>query len=223
MGEEFSWLRNAVVTMGHKTIEAVEYSITAMLTNDTEKAEHARKIEKLIDSMYYTINEYCLNKLADHTYTRMNINYLVNSLKIAMELERICDYANQIAKIEQKKLAKQDTAILDSLKSSVANMQEQTLQMLKMALRCYENLDETHIQAILDMDSTVDKKNREIFREMICLSSVNPWSQEVVMDYYTAVRYIQRVGDRATNIAELAYYIITGLPIRQGEIWYDGG
>lgn len=216
MPEEFAWLKSSVLTMGYKTLEAVDNSITSILMKDTVSAANARGIEKQIDDMYHTINEYCLNALANQAYTRININFLVNSLKIAIELERIGDYANQIAKIEQKKLSKQNTDILDPVKNSVAKMKTQTVDMLKSALLCYENFDAHLVQSIIDMDDAVDQKNRELFRQMICLGSINPWSQEVVMDCYTVVRYIERVGDRATNIAELVYYIIKGTPLKAG-------
>ena len=211
---EDNWLQNAVLEMGRKTLAAVDNSIIAMLMNDTTIAVKVRETEKQVDSMYHSINEYCLDLLANNFYPRTKINFLVNSLKIAMELERICDYANQIAKIEQKKLSKQNTEVIASLKISVAKMQEQSVDMVRLSLVCYEKLDSELVNTILDMDDEVDKRNRELFRDMLCLSSINPWSQEVVMDYQTAVRYIERVGDRATNIAELVYYIIHGQSLK---------
>ena len=102
MPEQFSRLKQCVLVMGNKTLLAVDTSITAMTSNNTATASEVRNVEKLVDSMYHSINEQCLELLASKQRSRGEVNYVVNSLKIAMELERICDYANQIAKLVQK-------------------------------------------------------------------------------------------------------------------------
>lgn len=225
MINEFAWLKQSILTMGNKTVQAVDMSIQSMLLNDASLAAKVRFIEKRVDSMYYAINEHCLDTLADVAHTRHQVNFLTNSLKIAMELERMCDYANQIAKLVQKKFSQQDVKQLKFCQGDVAEMKEKTLYMLKTALVGYEQLDSELSLAIKQSDALVDKSNKDLFRNMICLVSVNPWMQEVAMDYHVAVRYIERVADRATNIAELVYYIVNGEPIKkkvvQEEIWND--
>lgn len=210
MENNFSWLQKSVLQTGNKTLLAVNKAIQALLENNSAIAAEVRAIERQVDAMYYNINEYCLTTLASRQFSRSEINLITCSLKIAMELERICDYANQISKLVQKKLSKQDTAVLVNMSTMVSKMGEQTLNMLQQALRCYEATDSCSAMVVINSDSVVDKMNKDLFREMLCLVSIHLWAQEAIMDYHVAVRYIERVADRTTNISELVYYIAQG-------------
>lgn len=225
MGENLLWLENAVLAMGKATVRGVERSIQALLYNDMSAAAEARDVEKKIDAMFYVINEYCMAQLVETAYTREQVNFMVSSLKIAMELERIGDYANQIAKIVQRKLSQQDVNAFRSLSSSTIVMRDQSLAMLKSSLQAYKDKNPETASVIKAQDETVDKRNKDLCRNMLCIVSVNSWVQEAVMDYHIAIRYIERVADRATNIAELVYYIVNGESMKkrivQEDIWDD--
>ncbi len=226
MDNNFPGLKQAVAMMGAKTASAVDKSVRSLLDNDAPLAEQVRDTEKQIDAMYQAINEHCLCSMSDGACSREQINFTVNSLKIALEIERIGDYANQIAKMVQRKLSQQDTKEFKACDKDIATMKDQSLHMLTAAIRAYEQDDSETIKMIRASDRQVDKKNKDLFRNMLCLVSVNPWLQEAAMDYHTVVRYIERVADRATNIAELTYYILHGEPIKIRPIpvglWNDG-
>jgi phosphate transport system protein len=115
----------------------------------------------------------------------------------------------------QKKFAAQNMEPLAPLRASVTGMKEQSLEMLWGAVRCYETLDCGLTRQVIEKDTSVDKRNRDLFRDMVCVLSVHPWVQETIMDYHVAIRYIERVADRATNIAELVYYIVQGEPLKK--------
>lgn len=219
------WLEQAVLTMGKTTIRGVENAMQALLHNDTQAAALARETEKKVDAMYYAINEHCLELLTDSAQTRPEVNFIVASLKIAMELERIGDYANQIAKLVQRKLSHQEVESFRSLNPSTLVMRDQSLAMLKEALAAYKERKADMVKIIKAQDETVDKGNKDLYRNMLCIVSVNSWVQEAVMDYHVAIRYIERIADRATNIAELVYYIVQGEHVKkrdvQEDIWHD--
>lgn len=225
MHKKLPWLKNAVLILGSKTLLAVDKSIQALLTNDIQAATEVRQLERLVDSMYHGINEYCLDTLASGEFPRHEVNFIVSSLKIAMELERISDYANQIAKLVQKKLSQQNTENVKTIITTTSAMRDQTLDMLKQSLQSYEKVDVELAKATIEKDSSVDKMNKLLFREMLCLGSLHPWVQEVIMDYHVAIRYIERVADRTTNISELVYYIVQGHSLKSvpysEEIWND--
>ncbi|MDU4959397.1 MAG: phosphate signaling complex protein PhoU [Sporomusaceae bacterium] len=210
----FNWLHQAVLKMGGKTIEAVEKATDALVREDTDLAAAARSLEKSVDAMYVIINERCLDLLSSRERNRTEVNFLASSLKIAVELERICDYANQIAKLVQRKISLQATEATDSLTEVVGKMRRETLYMLKGAIAAYQALDAEAAVKIDANDCVVDQCNRQVFRDIVCILSVHPWAQELVLDYHIAVRYIERMADRATNIAELVYYIVNGQSFR---------
>jgi phosphate transport system protein len=207
-------MHQAVLRMGYKTTEAVEKATDALVKEDTELAAEARNLEKTVDAMYYVINERCLDLLSGQQRSREEVNFLASSLKIAVELERICDYANQIAKLVQRKFSHQATEPTSSLVDVVGTMRRETVGMLQAAISAYQSLDAEAASKINASDSLVDQCNRQVFRNILCILSVNPWAQELVLDYHVAVRYIERMADRATNIAELVYYVATGKPFK---------
>ena len=217
MNQDFSWLKNTTFIMGEKTVDAVDLAMRAMTSKDATAAAAARKIENQVDFLCYEINEHCMGSLAATTCSRSKVNFVVGSMKIARELERICDYANQIAQMVQNKFSQQDMELLSPLHEPAIKMKDESLEMLWAAMKCYEGLDCNLTHQIIDRDTLVDKRNRDLFRDMLCIVSVHPWVQETIMDYYVAIRYIERVADRATNIAKLVYYIVLGEMFPKGK------
>lgn len=211
----FNWLHQAVLKMGGKTIEAVAKATDALVKEDIDLAAAVRNLEKMVDAMYCVINERCLDLLSGQPRSREEVNFLASSLKIAVELERICDYANQIAKLVQKKFSLQATEPANSLIDVIITMRQETLNMLQGSIAAYQALDANAASKIDASDSLVDQCNRQVFRNILCILSVNPWAQELVLDYHVAVRYIERMADRSTNIAELVYYIASGKSFKE--------
>lgn len=204
--------------MGKKTCLAVEKATEALISEDPAIAAEARELEKFVDGMYHVIDERCLDLIAQKERSRDEVNFLASSLKIVIELERICDYANQIAKLVQRKFAFLQTEPTNSLSDTVAAMRKETVSMLQAAITAYSQLDGEAAAKIDASDNLVDQCNKQVFRSILCILSVNPWAQELVLDYHVAVRYIERMADRATNIAELVYYIANGKPFREKEL-----
>ncbi len=217
MNQDFSWLKSTTFIMGEKTANAVDLAMRAMTSKDAPAAAAAREIEKQVNVLYYAINEHCLQTLASATCPRDGVNFIVGSLNIARELERIYDYANKIAKLVQNKFSQQDMELLSPLHEPAITMKDESLEMLWAAMKCYEGMDCNLTHQIIDRDPLVDKRNHDLFRDMLCVVSVHPWVQEMIMDYHVAIRYIERVADRATNIAKLVYYIVLGEPFPKGE------
>ena len=210
----FIWLQQSVIRMGNQTIAAVGKATDALIKEDAALAAEARTHEKTVDAMYQVINERCLELLAEQQRSREEVNFLATSLKIAVELERTCDYANQIAKLVQKKLVFQATDPISCLADVVTKMRKETVCMLQAAISAYHSLNSEAATKINANDCLVDQCNKQVFRDILCILSVNPWAQELVLDYHVAVRYIERMADRATNIAELVYYIASGKPFK---------
>ena len=209
-----AWIQQAVLQMGAKTILASAKATDALVKEDTALATEARELEKTVDAMYYVINESCLDLLSGQQRSREEVNFITSSLKIAVELERTCDYANQIAKLVQRKIAHQATEPTSGLLDVIGTMRQQTVCMLEAAIQAYRSLDASAASSIDASDGKVNQCNRQAFRDILCILSINPWAQELVLDYHVAVRYIERMADRATNIAELVYYISHGKPFK---------
>ena len=207
--EKLTEIKYAMLIMGEKAVEAVKLSIAALLESDTAAAARVREIEKEVDALYCVIDEQCIMALSG-PLDEVSLRFLVGSLKIAIEIERICDYANQIAKKVQKKFSQQDMTSLASLAQAMKEMAQEAGAMLDNALIAYQHGHVDAAAILHDQDTAVDKRNRDLFRSLLCVASLNPWNQEVVLDFHVAVRYVERVADRSANVAELVYYMVTG-------------
>lgn len=207
--DELLQIRQNMLEMGEKTVAAVKLSISALVTNDALAAAKVRDIEKEVDAYYQSIDEQCITALSKQS-DEESLRFLVGSLKIAIEIERSCDYANQIAKRVQKKFSQQDMTALRSQVQAVTHMVQEAVTMLENALVAYEHGDDDAAAKLHVQDDLVDKKTHDLFRSLLCVASLNPWIQEVVLDLHVVVRYVERVADRSANVAELVYYIVRG-------------
>jgi phosphate transport system protein len=202
-------IKQALLDMGEKTAVAIELSIIALVTNDTLTAAKVRDIEKEVDVHYRNIDEQCIVALSKQP-DEESLRFLVGSLKIAIEIERICDYANQIAEMVEKKFSQQDMTALASQVQAATHMVQEAITMLKTALVAYEQSDDDAAANLHVQDDSIDKMTRDLFRSLLCVASVNPWIQEIVLDFHVVVRYVERVANRSANVAELVYYIARG-------------
>ncbi|MBU2701900.1 phosphate transport system protein [Sporomusaceae bacterium BoRhaA] len=207
--DELLRIKQAMLEMGEKAVVAVKLSISALVTNNTLTAAKVRDIEKEVDAYYQSIDEQCISALSKQP-DEESLRFLVGSLKIAIEIERSCDYANQIAKRVQKEFSQQDMTALRSQVQSITHMVQEAVTMLENALVAYEHGDDDAADRLHAQDDLVDKKTHDLFRSLLCVASLNPWIQEVVLDLHVVVRYVERVADRSANVAELVYYIVRG-------------
>ena len=139
-----------------------------------------------------------------------DLRFLVSTLKIATEIERIADYANNISKMVQRKFSHEDMSPTESLKPTVDIMAREAVSMLKEALEAYEKNDAELAALVPNRDALVNRLNKDLFRNILAMATVKKYANELAMDFHTAVRYVERVADRSGNIAEYVYYAVTG-------------
>jgi len=212
---ELSQIRENLKQMGEKTVTALEEALSALVGLNAEAAANTRRLEKEIDAMYKQIDDQCVACIATQQPMASDLRFLVATMKIASEVERIGDYANNIAKMVQRKFTKCDMAPLESLHEKVSLMMREGMGMLGDAIRAYSANDGALALTVLERDVMVNKINRDLYRGILAAATVNPWLQETALDFHTAVRYIERVADRATNVAEWVSYIVTGYRVNE--------
>ncbi len=208
--EELANIKNLTLTMGQKTVDAVRFATQALVANDPDMATKARELEKEVDVLYRQVDDRCIVSIATQQPMAGDLRFLVSTLKIATEIERIADYANNIAKMVQRKFSNEDMSPTESLKPSVDIMSREALSMLMEALEAYEKNDSDLAALVPKRDALVNRLNKDLFRNILAMATVKKYANELAMDFHTAVRYIERVADRSGNIAEYVYYAATG-------------
>jgi len=208
--EEMAELKKMNLDMGYKAVSAVKFAAQALLENNLEIAAQVRSLEKEVDLLYEEVDDRCVAFIATQQPMARDLRFLVSTIKIATEIERITDYANNIAKKVQKKFSQEDVTPLESLKPATDMMIREAVSMLAEALHCYKENDAELAKLITERDAVVNRLNKELFRGTVAMVAVNPYANELAMDFHTTLRYIERVADRSVKIAELVYYEVTG-------------
>lgn len=207
---ELAGIKQLTLEMGQKTVDAVRFATQALISNDVDIAGKARSLEKEVDVLYRQIDDRCIVSIATQQPMAGDLRFLVSTLKIATEIERIADYANNIAKMVQRKFCSEDMSPTESLKPAVDIMSREAISMLTEALTAYEKNDADLAMLVPQRDALVNRLNKDLFRNILAMATVKKYANELAMDFHTAVRYIERVADRSGNIAEYVYYAVTG-------------
>ncbi|WP_425061388.1 Phosphate-specific transport system accessory protein PhoU [Sporomusa carbonis] len=208
--QELASIRTEVKEMGDKTTLSVRTAVNSFIGNNAETALRSRQYEKEVDDMYKQIDDRCIATIATQQPAAADLRFLVSSIKIANEIERVADYANNIAKIVQKKFPRMDLAALTPLSEKVKKIGDLAAGMLADAIKAYDVNDANLASQVRERDAEVNKLNKALLKDILNVAVSDPISQEAVLEYNVAIRYIERVADRATNIAELVFYTATG-------------
>ncbi|WP_371381555.1 phosphate signaling complex protein PhoU [Sporomusa aerivorans] len=212
--QELTGIREAIKNMGERATLSVQMAVGSFTTNDVSCAMRSRQYEKEVDAMYKEIDDKCIVTMATQQPAAIDLRFLVSSIKIANEIERIADYANNIAKIVQKKFPGLELSSLAPVSARITKLGDMAVEMLADSIKAYELNDANLASLVRERDVEVNKLNKQLLKDILNIAIDNPGNQEVVLEYNVAIRYIERVADRATNIAEWVFYIATGYRMR---------
>ncbi len=209
--EELDQIRTLTQKMGEITLGFVASAVDSLVGLDAENAKRIRPAEKEIDNLYVKLDELCITTIATQQPVGRHLRFLIASFKIAIELERIADYANNIAKRVQKKMPKADLVNYMTTSGTIKAMGDIAGNMLEKAMTAYQNNDATTIDDILVQVDAVNALKRKLVHEISDVGVGNS-TCKVLLELHTSIRYIERVADRAINIGEAVFYLETGYP-----------
>lgn len=205
-------LMEQLVGLSAKVEENVKRAVQSLDEEDAALARSVIKEDEFIDQREIDIEEECLKIFALHQPVAIDLRYLVAVLKINNDLERIGDLALNISKNTLKILEKpvlKNPADLEDIYNHVQ-------AMLKRSLDAIVNLDAGAADEVLAEDDEVDRLHRELSAEVLEAIKKNPDKADTLIRYIHIVRYLERIADHTTNIAEDIIYLIKGEIIRHG-------
>ena len=203
-------IKKVVLSVGAMVEERLRMSIKAIETWDAGLAEDIIRRDYEIDELEIEVEEECLKILALHQPVAVDLRFLIATIKINSELERIGDEAVNIAN-RVRNISKRRK--LD-LSFDFTIMAEKAATMLRLSLDSLVNLDQDLAFKVLTLDDEVDLMHREIYDRIKEAMSQNPNYVGYLINLYTTSRHLERVGDHSTNIAEEVIYLIEGEIIR---------
>ena len=164
------------------------------------------ELEHQVDREEVAIEESCLKILALHQPVAVDLRRTATVMKINNDLERIADLAVNIAERAQSLFALSGLVVPDALDRMV----QVAVAMVRSSLDAFVNLDTKTARAVCLRDDEVDDLNRNVIEQLHEVMKAEPQLVEASLHLFSASRYIERIGDHATNIAEDVIYLVDG-------------
>ncbi|MGQ5710427.1 phosphate signaling complex protein PhoU [Desulforudis sp. DRI-14] len=204
--QQLNDLRDDVLRMGNMVECFLDLAMTALKRQDKDLAAKVVMDDDKVDQLELQIEKQCLSLLALHQPVARDLRFIGATLKFCTDLERIGDYASSIAKIT---LSMGNEPFIKPL-VALPRMAEIAQEMLRENLVAYVEYDRELALKSAAKDHEIDHLYKETFTELLTLMTEDP--KNVMQSTYLmlAAKYLERIGDHATNLSEWVIYMVTG-------------
>lgn len=199
-------LQNKLMKLGQFAKEALAKSIKALDTHDIELALKIMDDDTKADILYEEINDTAILLIAKQQPVAIDLRRIIVCIKIATDVERIADFAVNIAKSTIRIGQEPHIKSIDKLK----RMFEITEEMLKDGLIAFQDEDIQLAKKVAELDDEVDRLYGETIQELFQLNSQNSENVSQIIQMLFICRYLERSADHVTNIAEFVFYLVKG-------------
>ena len=196
-----------IMKMGGLVEEAILNAASSLETRDLEMAEAARAADKIIDALEIEINDEAARIIALRAPVSKDLRSILTVLRLAASLERIGDYAKNIAKRTSVLV---DLPKINGADSALRRMSRELQSMLKDALDAYIRGDADLAEDVRQRDQEVDQMYNALFREFLTFMMEDPRQITACMHLHFMAKNVERMGDLTTNMAEQVIYLVTG-------------
>ena len=205
--QDLETLRQDLVRMGEIVQVSIKDAVDALAKRDKDLARRVMEGDDVIDRMQVEIEDRCISLIARQQPVATDLRILGTGLKITTDLERIGDHAFDIAKIV---LLIGDEPLIKPL-VDIPRMAEISQQMLKDSLQAYLKLDIELAEQVCRADDMVDKLYHQVFRELLTYMLEDAKKIKQATQLIFVARYLERIADHSTNVAEWVQYALTGV------------
>ena len=196
-----------ILKMGGLVEDAILQAAESLANRDVELAEKVRKGDKVIDALELEISEAAARTIALRAPVSKDLRSLLTVLRLAAALERIGDYAKNMAKRTSVLV---DMTPIAGAEASLRRMAREVQGMLKDTLDAYIKGDAQLAEDVRQHDQDVDQMYNALFREFLTFMMEDPRNITACMHLHFMAKNIERMGDLTTNMAEQVIYLITG-------------
>ena len=196
-----------IIKMGGLVEEAILDGSKSLETRDTELAEKVRAGDKAVDDLEERINDESARTIALRAPVSKDLRIILSVLRLAASLERVGDYAKNIAK-RTSVLAEMRT--IPGTDATLRRMARSVQMMLKDTLDAFIARDADRAAEVILRDEDVDGLYNTLFRELLTHMMEDPRNITACMHLHFIAKNIERMGDLVTNMAEQVVYLSTG-------------
>lgn len=209
--QDLETLRKELLLMGDLVAKAIEDAVTSLAKQDLALARKVLSDDDIIDGMEISIEDKCMILIARQQPLARDLRIISTGLKITTDLERMGDHAYDIANVTLR-LANQP--LIKPL-VDIPRMAQMAQKMLADSLEAYTRMDINLAEQVCLADDDVDDLYQQVFRELLTFMMEDPRAISQATQLIFVGRYLERIADHATNIAEWVIYLVTGQRLRK--------
>ena len=199
-------LNDELIVMGELIEKAIEDTIKALVSQDVELANAVINMDDEIDAKEKEIENLCLKLLLQQQPVAKDLRLISSALKMITDMERIGDHATDISEITIELSSQKYIKKLEHIQQ----MSKETMVMLVQSIEAFVNKDIDKARNVIEQDDIVDNLFITVKRELIGMIHENVDAGEQATDLLMVAKYLERIGDHATNISEWVIFSITG-------------
>jgi phosphate transport system protein len=207
---ELRQLRERLLAMGGRAERQIARAITALTSRDEALVQQVLDDDARIDQDEREIDELALLILARRQPVASDLRFILLAMKIVTDLERIGDLAVNIARRERQLRRCAESPVL----RGIEELSTLVLAALRGALDAFSNSDADAAEAVIAGDREIDLLNTQVIGEVISSAGEAAHSVEHSLALSSVSRYLERIGDHATNVAEMVIYFVRGRDVR---------
>lgn len=199
-------IRGLIAEMGARAETAVIAALKALKEHDEELAARTRTEDKTIDNLETEVERLVVRTIALRAPMADDLRELIAALKISAVIERIGDYAKNIA----KRVPQMEGKIPAEAMVQLGRMGEIVVEMIRTAMDAYAKSDVDLARAVTVRDDDVDQLNKDLFVDFIAYVVKNPKNATEVAHLLFTAKNLERIGDHTTTVAQMIYFTETG-------------
>ena len=195
-----------IIKMGTLLEKTIDETIEALVNQNVELAQIIVEGDDRFDHMELDIESKCIHLIARQQPVASDLRKIFSIVKIVTDLERIADHCQDISKLTLDLAGKKYVKPL----IDIPNMAKQVKEMVKMTIDCYIDQDVEKSKVVCANDDIVDNYFALVVADLEGIMKLNPDEIKQCMDFMMIAKYLERMADHATNVAEWVIFSVDG-------------
>jgi phosphate transport system protein len=212
--EELKKLRDEILYMGGLVEDQIQKAVKSLVDRDSDLAQVIIERDHEVNRLDVEIDEVCIRLLALHQPAGRDLRFITTGLKITTDLERIGDMAVNIC--ERALELNQEPQLKPYI--DIPRMAGIAQRMIRESLDAFVREDTELALKVCKDDDEVDQLNAQIFRETLTFMIQDPQTISRAIKISSVSKYLERIADHATNIAEIVIFMVRGKSIRHMKV-----
>ncbi len=204
---DLDYLNSEITNMGELVIQQLEKALKSVVDSDPQLANEVIESDPEIDAIEHSIDTFAIRTIALRQPVASDLRAVIAALKVSSHLERIADYATNIAK---RALSLSEIKYTPAIGKAVPRLMRLAQDMIKDILKAYIQRDDVQAKEVWERDVELDEMYMSFLRELLTYMMEEPRNINACTQFLFIAKNIERIGDHATNIAELVHYLISG-------------